>query len=274
MKAGSRKSPNVERELDKCVKEFELDPVRVNIVSAISLTFVNCYLSTRSEDFISHFSRTVSEILHNAFQCGRLSEVLTETSRRLDSVASSLSKAYHLFDLRLVTTTRLLVDMRNPLLPLEISLAWDPLLNIPFIPSSSLKGRARTYFELQDITVDGMPPSEIFGSQESEGVVLFTDAYPVSCVGRSLVEPDVISPHFSEARYAIDEASASPVPIVFLTVSPNVTFRFLVAVDRVVNPQTSVKIVDEITRALSMGVGAKTTVGYGRLKVERYRSSS
>ncbi|MFZ8782491.1 MAG: hypothetical protein ACO2OR_00680 [Desulfurococcaceae archaeon] len=35
-------------------------------------------------------------------------------------------------DARLVS--KLLVYTRNPFLPLEISLAWDPILNLPYIP--------------------------------------------------------------------------------------------------------------------------------------------
>jgi len=175
--------------------------------------------------------------------------------------------------MRLTTDSRLVIDTRNPIFPLEISIAWDPMLNVPFIPSTSLKGRARAYFELNNVEVDGLKTYELFGTQSSEGVVLFTDAYPVSCRGKHLVEPDVLTPHYSEARYAIDEASASPVPIVFLTVSPRVTFRFLIAIDKKFKAETSVKVANEISKALSTGVGAKTAVGYGRLKVERHNES-
>jgi len=273
MKAGKQKVLGVEEVLKKCVEEVRLEPARVNVVSATSRAFVECYLKTRVDDYIAHFSRLVSEAIYRAFECGRISEILTETSKRLDTIASSLAETHHIFDMRLTTDSRLVIDTRNPIFPLEISIAWDPMLNVPFIPSTSLKGRARAYFELNNVEVDGLKTYELFGTQSSEGVVLFTDAYPVSCRGKHLVEPDVLTPHYSEARYAIDEASASPVPIVFLTVSPRVTFRFLIAIDKKFKAETSVKVANEISKALSTGVGAKTAVGYGRLKVERHNES-
>ncbi|MEM2590429.1 MAG: type III-B CRISPR module RAMP protein Cmr6 [Zestosphaera sp.] len=286
-KEGGRKA-NLKESLEDCVKKYWLDPNRdaaeVNIVSAISEAFVKCYLEARTEKYISRFNLVVVKALFGdressgsrsgeasrnggMFSCEKVSKLLSELSRRLDELISPLYAGYHVFDLRLTTVTRLLVHARNPLLPLEVSLAWDPIFNVPFIPSSSLKGAARAYFEINSVVIDSLSASDLFGSEESEGVVVFTDAYPISCKGNSLLEPDVITPHYSEAGYAIDEVSASPVPIVFLTIAPNVTFRSLVALDWEVRPQTAVKVVEKIKEALSMGLGAKTAVGYGRLNV-------
>lgn len=266
---------DVEKVLEECLEEYDVDPAKTNVVSAISTAFVNCYARARTRRYATLFSRVVSEHLYRGFRCQSVSELLAEVSRRLDAIAGSISTRYHLFDVRLTTISRLLVHVSNPLLPLEISLAWDPVLNVPFIPSSSLKGAARAYFETNGVVVDGITPTDIFGSNASEGVVFFTDAYPVSCRGWSLIEPDVIAPHYSEAKYSIDEASASPVPLVFPAVAPRVSFRFLIAMNREkVAPQVSIKIMNEISKALSLGLGAKTSVGFGRLRVEHAKRAA
>ena len=72
-------------------------------------------------------------------------------------------------DARLVS--KLLVYTGNPFLPLEISLAWDPILNLPYIPSSTIKGAVRSWIELYvGKSVDGVSLEEIFGSQPEEVV--------------------------------------------------------------------------------------------------------
>jgi len=101
--------------------------------------------------------------------------------------------------------------------------------------------------------------------------VIFTDAYPVSYMAH-LLEPDVITPHYSVAELAFSEPEASPTPIVFPTITPNTVLRFIVAFkhtrenNQLVNASTITRLVDLITRALEDGLGAKTAIGYGRAR--------
>ncbi|MHA1595640.1 MAG: type III-B CRISPR module RAMP protein Cmr6, partial [Candidatus Baldrarchaeia archaeon] len=66
------------------------------------------------------------------------------------------------------------------------------------------------------------PPSHI-------SVFCLTDAYPVSAgSGVSLVDPDVLTPHYSPVEKTFEEHRVTPTPIVFLTLPPGITMKFFV----------------------------------------------
>jgi len=124
-------------------------------------------------------------------------------------------------------------------IPFEVGLSFDPILNIPFISGSSLKGAFRCALEeliereykrkfdfigvmkkLEEII------DKIFGSHKGSSLIGVTDAYPVSLNSNGrLFEPDVITPHYSDVETEFD---VKPKPILFLTVAPGVRFRFLI----------------------------------------------
>lgn len=274
-----RREARGEASVESCVRGYTLDPLQVNISSVLSLAFVECYqraLESRGppEDYIPDFTRAFVSRFEEGrvYSCDRVRGLLSRLSAELDEIARGLEWGYYVFSINMTTITRLLVHTRNPYIPFEVSIAWDPIRNVPYIPASTLKGASRHYFERMGIEVDGCAPYDLFGYTESEGLVVFTDAYPVFC-GRALVEAEVMAPHYSEVEGNIDEASASPVPLVFLAVPPQVTFRAIVAIRRregkgcSTKPDTALKIVERISEALTQGVGAKTSVGYGRLRV-------
>uniref|UniRef100_A0A7J2U137 Type III-B CRISPR module RAMP protein Cmr6 n=1 Tax=Ignisphaera aggregans TaxID=334771 RepID=A0A7J2U137_9CREN len=155
-----------------------------------------------------------------------------------------------------------------------MAIAWDPLLNLPYIPASSLKGTARAWLELNNYkSIEGVDLDDIFGSSTREkahiSLAIFTDAYPVSCLNR-LVEPDVITPHYSGDNIA--EVDVNPTPLVFPTIAPGVTMKFILALrfsldnKQLLDPQKAVNIAQHVVKALENGVGAKTSVGYGRVR--------
>lgn len=208
--------------------------------------------------------------LHSMYRCEALRPIFNVLSNRFDEIYDALTNKFHIFDIRLETASRLLVHTKSYYIPGEMSLAWDFVFNVPYIPSSALKGVARMYFEENKIAIDGLGIDDIFGSQESEGLVVFIDAYPVSCK-ESLLEPDVITPHYSEVTYSIDEASSSPTPVIFITVARNVVFRTFLLInmeihDKGLKPSAVDNIVKNIVKAFTLGVGAKTSVGYGRFR--------
>jgi CRISPR-associated protein Cmr6 len=159
-------------------------------------------------------------------------------------------------------------------MPLEIAISWDPVLNLPYIPSSSLKGAVRAWLEVNNVRrIDGVDIGDVFGrAGEKEAhisLAVFTDAYPVSCVNK-LIEPDVISPHYKGEDIA--EVDANPVPLVFPTIAPGTTMKFILALrfsldnKQLLDPQKAVNIAQHVVKALENGVGAKTSVGYGRVR--------
>lgn len=277
-----KKRREFEKELEgfirKLVKEYvSKDPANTNIVSLMFYAFVEAgtkfLRSPHAENFVSIFSRTLADSLtkSKAFECSRYKRVFEEVQAIFDEVKRGLGNRFHVYEVKFTTSTRLLVHVSGHYLPLYVSTAWDYVRNVPFIPSSSLKGVARAYFEQLDTPVEGLKADDLFGSENSEGAVVITDAYPVGCRD-TLVEPEVITPHYVEAEGRIDEVSARPRPIVFLAVSPEVTFESLVLVRRKLGghelgEDRAKQIVSRILEAfIAMGLGAKISVGYGRVK--------
>ena len=165
---------------------------------------------------------------------------------------------------------------------IKIGFQFDYVSGLPYIPGSSVKGILKSMFEencyikeklkeklgRKDVD-DAMLMSiknKIFGVVSGEGrmagSVVFFDAVIVPMAAQSIVGDDFITPHKSPLK--------DPVPIQFLKVLPNVTFRFsfLVKEDiRLGMKNVDVMDLKEVFKSvlLDNGVGAKTNVGYGRL---------
>lgn len=139
--------------------------------------------------------------------------------------------------------------------PVENGFVWHPTLGVPYVPGSSIKG------------LIGRPDREpVLGSRTWVGRVICLDAIPT---GPVKLEADVMTPHYSP--WSADNPPGdwrSPTPIPFLTVAPGALFLLAVL------PRSKHDL-DEITsvghwleEALGdMGAGAKTAVGYGRMKL-------
>jgi len=128
-------------------------------------------------------------------------------------------------------------------IPFEVGIFFDPIYNVPFIPGSTIKGALRSaliellYKDLKEKSISGKNEKQIieevtnianiiFGSQKWSGLVGVTDAYPTE-VGENglLLEPDVITPHYSNAR---TEEDVVPIPVQFLTIARGVKFMFYI----------------------------------------------
>lgn len=174
------------------------------------------------------------------------------------------------FDAKLLERALFGASQRFGKLLFEISLEFDPYLNVPIIPGSSIKGALRATYEY----VSG-PTSAVFGEggeHARAGLLIFSDAYPVEPGREGMVLfPDVLTPHYSkkEGEDILEEWEWEPRPIPYLSVAPGTTFGFVVASRRNEIPE------EEFTRviktAFSLGLGGKTCVGYGRLalKIDR-----
>lgn len=278
----------------RALNEYLRDEVLAsNVISALSIAFTECFNEVvergRPEDievFVSHFNKVASERLRWAYKCDRIKSLLEESRRHVVEVyerARSIFGSSYLIVGRL--ESRLLVHTRSPTLPLDISLAWDPVLNLPYIPASTVKGVVRAYLTMGNITVEGLSVDDLLGEAGKlahVGYTVFFDAYPVGCE-KTLVEPDVITPHYSEVEWRIDETSAKPRPIVFPTIAPGTTIYFPVAINvnlakrlkgksetaKLAEGDVVSKILEHIQKALQIGIGAKTSIGYGRVRITR-----
>lgn len=166
----------------------------------------------------------------------------------------------------------------------ETGISLHYIYGFPYIPASSIKGTLRSYiimnhyypeFEGQekaaknaeDKALDDDDFVKIFGSQKNQGKVMFFDGFPTE---KPIIEPDIMNPHYQDWYNGTKPPTdtQSPNPIFFLTVK-NTKFQFLFGSKEIA--RDNLKIGDNnlewwLTEALTHhGIGAKTSVGYGRM---------
>jgi CRISPR-associated protein Cmr6 len=159
--------------------------------------------------------------------------------------------------------------------PLEVGFMFHSLYGLPIIPGSTLKGLTRAYAEL--VEKKSEPElARVFGSQSQEGNAVFFDAIPAE---PPTFEVDVMNPHYPD-YYQGKEPPAnwqSPQPVFFLTLGAKSRFFFAVGARDAsdVAKRARELAADWLLLALDqMGVGAKTSAGYGYWKVERKRNGA
>ena len=157
----------------------------------------------------------------------------------------------------------------------ETGIALHHIYGFPYIPGSAIKGCLRSFVvgDLFGGSESGALSDDcfraVFGTQDSAGKVVFFDAYPTKC---DKLELEIMNPHYSD--YYQDNSGKTaptddqkPIPIKFYAVPEKTQFRFQLAskgedigrlaIRRKTVPNLLAEMLGEI------GVGAKTTVGYG-----------
>jgi len=165
---------------------------------------------------------------------------------------------------------------------LETSIRLHRIYGFPIIPGSALKGMTRAYATLllmPEGRVTAADIRSVFGSKPSQtplstGQVVFYDAVPTA---PPRIELDIMNPHYgpyyNEASKADPRTPPAdwhdPKPVYFLTVASGSPFLFAVGPRRRDNEadiDAAKKAKVWLLEALDvMGVGAKTTAGYGYL---------
>lgn len=178
---------------------------------------------------------------------------------------------------------------------------FDHTSGQPIIPGSSVKGVLRSIFELDtddrgrkttgaksveafnffikeanieytELSINELKTlmQEIFGTQDKPGKDIFYDA--VIDIARSgskkIVSTDFITPHKhsgSPRRPELDQFS-NPIPLMFLRVMPEIyfEFRFDLKSGEMLNANQKKELFGAIISTL--GIGAKTNVGYGQFE--------
>jgi len=151
----------------------------------------------------------------------------------------------------------------------EVGLSFDPLLNVPYIPGSSIKGAVKAAGRLKKVIPDDELVRELLGNG-SVGRLDFMDAYPVEGgVKGYILIPDVLTPHYNKrGEDILEEDKVMPTPIPFLSIAPATKFRFLIA-DRAQKADQPFleTLLKAVAVAFSLGVGAKTALGYGAFEL-------
>lgn len=140
---------------------------------------------------------------------------------------------------------------------------------VPYLPGSALKGLAAHYARnrLNESDWGAKTPAytTIFGQMEEAGYITFFDALYVPNSSSAPLAPDVLTVHHRDYYGSGAQPPAdwdSPNPVSFLTA----TGSYLLAL---AGPSKWVSVTFEILSAAlkELGIGAKTSSGYGRLTV-------
>ncbi len=148
--------------------------------------------------------------------------------------------------------------------PVENGFLWHPTLGVPYLPGSSVKGMVGAWIKYWRGEKERR--QSILGSQQQVGQVAFLDALPLKPVG---LKADVMTPHYTD-YYQKGKPPGdwiSPVPIPFLVVEENTTFHFAIVPRRQSDEarEHCETVLGWLEKALEwIGIGAKTSVGYGR----------
>jgi CRISPR-associated protein Cmr6 len=226
---------------------------------------------------LSEFRYDIAKQLYEAYSSKEdIAILLTEAKKLIDESVKALNELGYtkIVDSNFITLTPLAIGLHNPYTePLEISIAWDPYINLPYIPASSLKGAVASL-----AWADGSELYDLLSKKDEASPIVFLDSYPVEVFDKSLLALDIINPHYREAEGKISEPESSPTPLRFLVVSKHVAFRVVICIAKRWFTFHKQKLnLNELTAlvssALSRGVGAKTSLGYGRLSQKHFTSA-
>nr|WP_280999436.1 type III-B CRISPR module RAMP protein Cmr6 [Marinitoga aeolica] len=176
------------------------------------------------------------------------------------NMISSLKNRYDIISYKIYTKTPFLVGAGIPSID-EIGFYWSRNLGLPIIPGTTIKGAFRKYLESEKSTFI----KEIFGEEDKKGKVSFLDAVPINDIELGI---EYQTPHFQKYYNGNQPPNDvyNPVPLNFLSVFKG-KFRVDIIIERNNN-----NIVEEIQSNFKnfieyYGLGAKTSMGYGRFKI-------
>jgi CRISPR type III-B/RAMP module RAMP protein Cmr6 len=168
----------------------------------------------------------------------------------------------------------------------EFGLSLQHPWGTPFIPGSAIKGVASMYAQqsgdadwqrnLKNAEPDGKYAETVFGginadNERTAGGICFADAWWIPDSTRPF-QADIINVHYRKYYQGVDGAWPdgvdAPIPVQFIVIKPGM--RFLIVLTGDVN---WCRVVKQVVRAAAeeKGFGAKTRLGYGRM---RYNESA
>jgi len=157
---------------------------------------------------------------------------------------------------------------------LETSISLLRTYGVPYIPGSALKGLATNYARLrlgEDWQKDGKYYKIVFGDTDDAGYITFFDALYIPDTGheKKVLYPDVITVHHQRYYQDTNEAPTdrdNPNPVPFISATG--TYLLALAAPDLQPPDrwisVTFKILEDALKTL--GIGAKTSSGYGRME--------
>lgn len=154
---------------------------------------------------------------------------------------------------------------------LETAVTLHRTYGVPYLPGSALKGLtasfARKYYGKDHWQKESDEYKLVFGNTDESGCVIFFDALPSYEAGKSLLRQDVLTPHHPNYyKPGSTEPPADwddPKPVPFLSA----TGEYFVALAAPKGGEAWLNVVFDILKEAlkELGIGAKTSSGYGRM---------
>jgi len=169
---------------------------------------------------------------------------------------------------------RMIVGLGNESV-LETSVTLHRTYGVPYITGSALKGLAASYARqrLKDWHTNGDAYKVVFGDTDDAGYITFFDALYVPETGHTKrpLYPDVITVHHQKYYQDAGKPPADwddPNPVPFLSATGS--YLIALAAPELKDPEPWLNTVFDILKhaLIEMGIGAKTSSGYGRMKLE------
>jgi len=215
---------------------------------------------------------------------------LNEALKRFQNGISKTVKVFNSRELKAKIGYRFVIGMGYPSL-IENGFLFHFTYGVPYIPGESVKGLVRNMFLLENFGEENLNEVEkklleetyedknllnrfkiIFGTKESEGKVVFFDAYPLKLKKDNFVV-DVMNPHYESYYRTLGKEPPkewdNPIPIFFLALE-NTEFVFNVGVSK--DLKNGEEYLKEIMNLLkygleTFGIGSKKRKGYGWFEV-------
>jgi CRISPR-associated protein Cmr6 len=187
---------------------------------------------------------------------------ITTANEYINEVVESLAQAgFDVVDVRAKISTKMLSGSAVGYLAvmLEVGMYWDPILDLPYVPGSSIKGIMRgNLLELchRAAGSNGASKAErctravltLFGSGDRlletnylnlssfktashVGVLGVFNVYPIALADGKLLDGDIVNSHYYRNNKVVrNEYEVIPNPVINLVVRSGVTFRFVIGV--------------------------------------------
>ncbi len=240
-------------------------------------------ISSKSDDLLKTVRRDIINIIYKHQADGSWVKRIIERNKVImDEVLNGyVGNGFGVLSVEARLLYKLLAGASSGLgiIPFEVGVSWDPILDSPVIPASSIKGCMRGYVELLS---DGKISEEekevlidyLFGSSSRGlGAFIFTDAYPVKPGDNGLlIMGDVLTPHYFSGGKPVKQElysekagitdGANPNPVIHLAIPRNTHFRIIIALrkdytleinDGPIGPD---RVVGIINKVLGRGGGA------------------
>ncbi|AKA74530.1 type III-B CRISPR module RAMP protein Cmr6 [Saccharolobus solfataricus] len=184
----------------------------------------------------------------------------------LDDVERALDRSGLCYvKITFITLSKLLTGWSPIYFITEVPLAWDMILDTPYIAGSEIKGIVKNYFK--EVTSNDKVESCLYGDEGKMGKVIFFNAYPID--GKNVLTYDIITPHYNGAK---DEYNVKPIPIKFLAINKGITFKTYLAFDNKelneCGKDSLYLLLKTMIFSMRIGWGRKVTRGYGSLDIK------